>query len=224
MLDTDLFIKVCPTPFKREIVVDFGTMEREDVLIELTPYAVGKYPVTNHQFFRFIMETEYYPEDKNVYSYEMFLTHWETGRQPPEEKLLHPVTFVSWDDAVSCAHFMGGRLPTCDEWLYAAFGNTNNRFPWGNIFFPERCNVRESNKKGTTPVGQYSPEGDSFVGCCDMVGNVWEWTSTVFPDEEEMFLAMGTGWDHYKSQVEIPLDRSYRNHSVGFRVVRDLIP
>ena len=71
-------------------------------------------------------------------------------------------------------------------------------------------------------VGRFSPQGDSPSGCCDMIGNVWEWTSTPYGDDGDIFLAMGTGWDHYSFQTEIPLDTSYRNHSVGFRVVRDL--
>lgn len=39
----------------------------------------------------------------------------------------------------------------------------------------QRCNFN-GNVKTTTPVGQYSPQGDSPYGCADMAGNVWEWT------------------------------------------------
>ncbi|UCG12637.1 MAG: SUMF1/EgtB/PvdO family nonheme iron enzyme [Deltaproteobacteria bacterium] len=141
---------------------------------------------------------------------------------PPTHQGNHPVTFVSYDDALACAEFMQGRLPTYHEWLYAAYGGTNHRFPWGDSFPADRCNVRESGVGGTTPAGLYSPHGDSPLGCTDMVGNVWEWTSTPIDEQEEMFLAMGTGWDHYSIQPEVPLDRACRHHSVGFRVVRDL--
>jgi formylglycine-generating enzyme required for sulfatase activity len=62
---------------------------------------------------------------------------------------------------------------------------TENRklvYPWGNKFDPSRCNTREAGLECTTPVGIYSPEGDSPYGCADMVGNVWEWTSSLYRD------------------------------------------
>lgn len=222
--DVDSFIEAHPTSFQREVIANFETMETDMVTIDLRPFAISKYPVANKQYYRFMKETKYQPQDPYEYSHKIFLSHWRLGKEkyPPPDKRLHPVTFVSYEDALTCAEFMGGRLPTYQEWLYAAFGNTKNRFPWGDIFSPDRCNVRGGNNMDTTPVGLYSPKGNSPIGCCDMVGNVWEWTSTPSGAEGEMFMAMGTGWDHYSFQTEIPLDRSYRNHSVGFRVVRDL--
>lgn len=53
-------------------------------------------------------------------------------------------------------------------------------YPWGNAFDPSRCNTGESRREHTTPVGFFSPQGDSPYGCVDMVGNVWEWTSTLY--------------------------------------------
>ena len=222
--DIDSFIELCPATFNREMIVDFESMEMRIVTLKLGPFVISKYPVTNRQYYRFMRETRYRPIDRSDYSDRIFLYHWCLGQDkyPTRDKWFHPVTFVSFDDACAYAEFAGGRLPTYQEWLYAAFGNTGNRFPWGDTFSADRCNVRESDIGGTTPVGQYSPQGDSPIGCTDMVGNVWEWTSTPFGDEEEMFVAVGTGWDHYSFQTEIPLDRSYRNRSVGFRVARDL--
>ena len=48
--------------------------------------------------------------------------------------------------------------------------------PWGNAFHQNKYNTAEDDKGGTTPVGSYSPQGDSPYGCTDMSGNVWEWT------------------------------------------------
>jgi formylglycine-generating enzyme required for sulfatase activity len=55
-------------------------------------------------------------------------------------------------------------------------------YPWGNEFDPSQCNTGEARLDHTTPVGIYSPEGDSPYGCADMVGNVWEWTSSLYRD------------------------------------------
>ena len=55
-------------------------------------------------------------------------------------------------------------------------------YPWGNESDPSQCNTGEARLDDTTPVGMYSPEGDSPYGCADMVGNVWEWTSSLYRD------------------------------------------
>jgi formylglycine-generating enzyme required for sulfatase activity len=52
-------------------------------------------------------------------------------------------------------------------------------YPWGNEFDKAKCNSSEGGKGNTTPVGLYSPQGDSPYGCADMSGNVWEWTHSL---------------------------------------------
>ena len=59
-------------------------------------------------------------------------------------------------------------------------GEYGNEWPWGNEPpDPSRCNF-DKNVGDTTPIGKYSPLGDSPYGCVDMAGNVWEWTHTAF--------------------------------------------
>ena len=61
-----------------------------------------------------------------------------------------------------------------------AASSTDGRiYPWGDTFDPWRCNTQDSGKPGPTPVGTYSPAGDSPVGAVDMAGNVYEWTSDI---------------------------------------------
>ncbi len=100
----------------------------------------------------------------------------------------HPVVLVSWNDADAYCKWAGGNLPTEAQWEYAARESENHIYPWGDTIDENRANFCDSNcsfrykianendgYKRTSPVGNYSPSGDSWIGASDMSGNVWEW-------------------------------------------------
>jgi formylglycine-generating enzyme len=105
-----------------------------------------------------------------------------------DDKADHPVVQVAYADAGAYARWAGRRLPTEAEWEYAARAGTATTYPWGDDAapggrlmantwqgrFPYR-NDGADGWVGTSPVGAFPPNG---FGLVDMIGNVWEWTTT----------------------------------------------
>jgi formylglycine-generating enzyme required for sulfatase activity len=98
----------------------------------------------------------------------------------------HPVTHVSYRDALAYCQWAGKRLPTEAEVEYAARGGVEQkRYVWGDEFMPggkHMCNIfqgkfpeynsGEDGYIGTAPVDSFEPNG---YGLYNMAGNVWEW-------------------------------------------------
>ena len=89
-----------------------------------------------------------------------------------------PVSHVSWFEADAHARWAGGRLPTEAEWERAASADSDGRYPWGDAPPEGRANLDQL-MFGTAPVGAFA-EGAAPSGCLQMIGDVWEWTSTPF--------------------------------------------
>ena len=102
-----------------------------------------------------------------------------------------PVVNVTYDDAARFAKWAGKRLPTEDEWEKAARGPSGFKYPWGNIPDATRANVKDNpgSAHRLMPVDSF-PQGRSPYGIFNMIGNAWEWTSSVVqPDPEILRLA-----------------------------------
>ncbi len=131
-------------------------------------FYIGKYLVTNAEYKRYVDDTK---QASDILA----------------GKADYPVMGVTWHQACAYARWAELRLLTEAEWEKAAGwrdgrGAKKVKYPWGDEFDPNKCNTAESGIEATTPVGAYSPQGDSPYGCADMGGNVWEWTSSLYLD------------------------------------------
>ena len=177
--------------------------------VETKEYFIDLYPVTNADYKKFIEATGHAEP-----------ASWRRGNWP-EGKENHPVVEVNWESASAYAEWAGKRLPTGEEWEKAARGTDGRTWPWGNEFDRDKCNTFSGD---TTPVGKYSPQGDSPYGCQDMAGNVWEWIGGGKPSQLRAPLR-GGDWLDGAEEAQTFFVRMHTPHRknpfVGFRCASD---
>lgn len=104
----------------------------------------------------------------------------------------HPVVQVSYLDACEYARWAGKRLPSEAEYEFAALAGATTTYPWGEVRDPDGHfmantwrgsfpydNTAADGWEHTSPVGTFPPNA---FGLYDMIGNVWEWTTSYFSD------------------------------------------
>lgn len=168
--------------------------------VELAAFEIDRFPVTNGAFQEFMADGGYEREELwsrdgwewrfvfGVQSPEYWRWErpcWLTTRyghvQPVDPRL--PVSHVSYFEAEAFATWAGKRLPAEHEWEVAAAWDPaigrSRRYPWGDEPpTPDRANLDQRLLR-EAPVGAY-PTGASALGCEQMLGDVWEWTSSDF--------------------------------------------
>jgi formylglycine-generating enzyme required for sulfatase activity len=186
--------------------------------VRLDEFYIDAVPVTNEAFQRFVDATSYRTEAERfgwsfVFAGDLGDTHREAEsvvgvewwrridgaswlhpeglESHIENRMEHPVTQVSWNDAAAFATWAGKRLPTEAEWEYAARGGLDQKlYPWGDELTPDgahRCNIwqgvfpddntSEDGYAGVAPVRAFPPNG---YGLYSMTGNTWEWCADWF--------------------------------------------
>lgn len=192
------------------------------------PFLIDKYLVTNEQF-------DYFGGTSSL------ISPWKGQKQPK--------VMISWIEASDFCKSRGGRLPSESEWEYTAKGPYNWIYPWGDLWdqnnVPRASYFIEDNNAVDQPatVGSKSM-GASWTGAMDMVGNVWQWTESIFKpypfdsssstinhqdlDLRSQFTAVirGGSWFH----EELYLQTTYRGNgyinypteNIGFRCVIDV--
>ncbi len=177
--------------------------------IDIKPFFIDRYPVTNADFKHFVDASRYRPEDKGNY-----LRGWKDG-QYPHGWSNKPVTWVSLEDARAYAKWAGKRLPHEWEWQYAAQGGDGRIYPWGNDWRPSAVPTPEQSRtlRGPDDIDAH-PAGASLSGVMDLVGNVWQWTDEYL--DEHTRAAILRGGSYYQPQGSIwYFPQAYRNDQHG---------
>jgi sulfatase modifying factor 1 len=225
--------------------------------VHLQGYRVADAETTNEEFARFVEATGYITDAEKIgyglvaregmIDWAWTETKGATWRAPfgPEEPRTgeltnHPVTQISGADAEAYCRWIGGRLPTLEEWEVGARSGSTTRWPWGKKLDPHLANVwngtnhlhntREDGWIYTSPVRSFPPNA---WGLYDVIGNVFEYCEglpTIFRKGEEAKLIAGrggswwcsTGTCDFFNLVDIgAMDRHGSLANQGFRVVFD---
>lgn len=177
--------------------------------------------------------------------------HWEIGAnwKHPEgiesdinQRLDHPVVHIAYEDALAYAAWAGKRLPSEEEWEWAASaGNLQNRYPWGNEdinnktqfanfwqgLFPFE-NRLEDGFANSAAIKSFPPNA---LGLYEMAGNVWEWSSSSVKSRDGSSLQVIKGGSYlcndsycagYQISNRMKTTKDSAMNHLGFRCVRDI--
>jgi eukaryotic-like serine/threonine-protein kinase len=137
--------------------------------VTVQQFLMDRTEVSNTEYVDFVKETNH-----------AVPAHW-AGNKPPFGQELWPVVNVSFNDATAFAAWrskrdgVNYRLPNEEEWEYAARnGERSDLYPWGTDWKENSAVLKDA-----TPAAVGSrPDGKNEWGVLDLVGNVWEWTSS----------------------------------------------
>jgi formylglycine-generating enzyme required for sulfatase activity len=205
--------------------------EKPEHEVTVKKFSMDKTEVTNAEYYDFVKETSYRP----------FPVHWVNEKPIPGQEQM-PVRFVNADDVKAFAAWRSKRdgveyrLPTEEEWEFAARnGAKGNLYPWGDKFDPQ-CAVIDQSSNDPTVVGSKSC-ADAW-GVHDLIGNVFEWTSSepsLYPgstgevrplSEPHLMLRGGaaiyksTGNNAITSTFRVAVPANTRRAEIGFRLVK----
>jgi serine/threonine-protein kinase len=145
---------------------------KDNAEAECGGFSLGRWPVTNLQFAKFLGETGYEPPKDHLDNH-LLVSHWPHGLIPKALER-HPVIYVSLFDALAYCKWAGLTLPT--EWLWekAARGSEGRTYPWGEGAPTDGTKLAHLGATGNSEVGRYGKVRSPY-GCEDLVGNVSEW-------------------------------------------------
>jgi formylglycine-generating enzyme required for sulfatase activity len=202
--------------------------EKSSIEKSMKSFSIDQNLVTNANFQAFLVKSKYKPADETN-----FLKHWQ-GKKMPDSLTNFPVIYVSYEDAQRYCSWQGKRLPTEQEWQYAAQYPDARDYPWGMAFDSTKTNAGDGKIK---VVGKY-PNGANELKINDLVGSVWQMTNDVYQNGSYKYIMLKGGsyfkptssWWYVQGGPQKLTHRQHllrvsegfeRNATVGFRCVKD---
>jgi len=225
--------------------------------VAVSGFQILAHEVTNQQFQEFVTQTQYVTqaeregsigsalftqpkEDRSSSPWN--LTEDATWRTPEGAhsnlagREQHPVVHVSLADAQAYAAWAGARLPTEQEWEYAASLGLHNPDNQESGAFNDLGQPIANTWQGIFPIVNSSADGytstapvacfaASKIGLYDMIGNVWEWTSTPYRGQSNTikggsYLCAENFCGRYRPAARQPHERDFSSSHIGFRLVK----
>jgi iron(II)-dependent oxidoreductase len=218
-------------------------------LVMVAPMYLDRFCITNAEYQKFIDAAGY--EQLEFWNEEALPAlldfvdqtgapgprFWSDGQYPPEDQHL-PVVGVSWFEAWAYARWVGKQLPSDAAWTKAAAWPVESapgriaqrRYPWGESFDVRRAHLYGSGHSAPVAVDEF-PGGTSVGGIHQLIGNVWEWTSTPLADaadptlhvSESVISVRGGAFDTYfENQATCHFQSGEhalsRRRNIGFRL------
>lgn len=254
------------TDYKKGFPTDKEGPIRE---VTVDPFYIDTHTVTNVDFQKFVQDTGYITEAEQYgwsFVFYQFIspttakkvkqkvqqtpwwwvvegTTWDHPNGPDSainNILDHPVTHVSWNDALAYCRWAGMRLPTEIEWEFAARGGLEQKlYPWGNDLtpnglhycniwqgeFPDKNNL-DDGYAGTAPAKSFPPNG---YGLYNVSGNVWEWCADLFSEQNNTRAMRGGSYlchhsycNRYRIAARTANTPDSSTGNIGFRCVKDV--
>lgn len=209
---------------------DYRSERPREVFFERA-FAIDERETTNAEFAAFVAATDFETvSEGRGYSWHdgkcrgCYWREIEANRSAAEHPD-DPVVHVAWADARAYCRWRGARLPTEDEWEFAARGQSRRIYPWGDEWEPVRVHRPGGSLPGLEPVR--SRPGDATpTGIVDLAGSVSEWTSTASPEGGRQQVKGGS-WrslraSAYRAAQAIQTEPDYSSSDLGFRCAEDL--
>jgi formylglycine-generating enzyme required for sulfatase activity len=188
--------------------LDSDAIQNEQVVTVL-PFEIEKYEVANRQYRLCV--------DAGACSPPVNAEEFDTPA-----KAEYPVIGITSYQAEHYCQWIGRRLPTDAEWIFAAAGSSHRLWPWGNeLPTADKANLLDASP-GMQAITSF-PRGQSEEGVFNLIGNVWEYTSTASPDSGgKAVILRGGGWQNSLASmfVYVPIARTEQSNDIGARCAK----
>lgn len=198
--------------------------------VTVKSFSISKYEITNYQFAAFLeaYESAVVKEGPDAGQPLYYECNWGIKQGKPVQGYeAHPAIYITWYGAKAYCQWAGGRLPTEEEWEYAArgglYGKRDHLYSGGMEL--DSLGWYAGNSEGKPhPVGMKQP---NELGLHDMSGNVWEWCSDNFEKDGKLYAVVRGGtWFNERASCRptchfyiYPGSKHFNN---GFRLAKDI--